>query len=170
MGIIVRSMLPSDYHGLSEAFRRQGRDLGTAALERWFVLARSGEVDLLVVEVASQPAGFARVGWFGAEQAEDLLPEVLDFVVFEPFIGCGVAQALASEAQRRILERTGGLEENALLAIYSQRPVRMQKASFVLDGLFINRQGRFIPSAQAKAEPHLVLSLSGHRLQSQTQP
>lgn len=166
MGIIVRSLLPSDLAILSEAFHSQGRDLPKPLLDRWFTLSRNGEVDLLLAELGSQPVGFARIGWFGLEQDDALLPEVLDFVVFDPCIGCGAAQALAAEAQRRILERTGELEENALLAIYSERPPRFPRASFVLDGLFINREGRFIPSRQAAGEPHRVISLNGRNVKA----
>jgi hypothetical protein len=160
MGIIVRSLLPSDLHPLSQAFQAQGRSLPQTLLENWFLLARNGELDLLLAEINAHPVGFARIGWFGME-ADDALPEVLDFIVFDPFIGCGAAQALAAEAQRRILERTGEIEENALLAIYSERPVRLPRANFVLDGLFINREGRFVPSRQAMGETHRVLCIRG---------
>lgn len=162
MGIIVRSMIQSDFMAISTAYRQQQTDISPTVFARYFEFIRGGEYDVLVAELTPHVAGFTRIAWYGASESEVIQPEILEFVIFDRYAGYGVAQALASEAQRRIMERTGDLQENVLLAIYNDQPHRMQHSNYVLDGLFVNRDGRFEKQQKdAKAEARKVLCITG---------
>ena len=162
MGIIVRSMVQSDFKAISTAYGLQQTEVHPAVYEKYFEFMRGGEYDVLVAETASQVAGYARIAWYGGRDTDVYMPEIVAFVVFDKFTGSGVAQAMASEAQRRIAERTGELEENVLLAIYCDRPLRLPRSSFVLDGLIVNRDGKFVKRGKEPAkEANLALCISG---------
>jgi hypothetical protein len=162
MGIIVRSMIQSDFIAISTAYRQQQTDVSPTVFAKYFEFIRGGEYDVLVAELTPYIAGFTRIAWYGTSESEIIQPEILEFVVFDRYAGYGVAQALASETQRRIMERTGDMEENVLLAIYSGQPRRMQHSNYVLDGLFVNREGKFEkPQKDAKTEARKVLCITG---------
>lgn len=144
MNIIVRNMIASDIGDLPVALARQGWALAPSLFERLYGRMARKLCDIIVAEVAGEPAGFTRLEW--VETGENCFrPEVCEFVVLERFAGTGVAESMNAEAERRVAFRTGETAENALMAVYGSPsidpPVR---SSYVLDGLYINHEGRFV--------------------------
>lgn len=152
MNIVVRGMIQSDIEDLSRAFAAQGWLLPASVFENCYRRMLQKYCDMLVAEVKGQPAGYLRLEWVDAGDALDhlLMPEIQEFVVLNRYAGTGVAESLHAEAERRVCYKTGEAPENALMAVYGDpppRPPRMR--SFVLDGLFVSGEGRFIRARTA---------------------
>ncbi len=147
MNIMVRNMIQSDIEDLSRAFASQGWLLPASVFENCYRRMLQKYCDMLVAEVKGQPAGYLRMEWVDAGETQDslLMPEIQEFVVLARYAGTGVAETLHAEAERRVCFKTGEAPENALMAVYGDpppRPPRMR--SYVLDGLFVSGEGRFI--------------------------
>lgn len=156
MNIVVRNMIQSDIEDLARAFAAQGWLMPSSVFENHYrrMLRRSS--DVLVAEVKGEPAGFVRIEWLdaGEEYGHALSPEIQEFIVLERFAGYGVADGMISEAERRVDARTGDAEGNALMAIYGEPPARPPfRCSYVLDGLLVGHDGRFIRAKGTAKEP-----------------
>ena len=147
MNIIVRGMIQSDVEDLSRAFAAQGWLMPSSVFENCYTGMLKRLNDMLVAEVAGQPAGFARIEWFdaGEETGHALAPEIQEFIVLNRFAGTGVAEAMVAEIERRIAEKTGDIMENVLMAVYGDPPARPPfRYSYVLDGLLVGNEGKLI--------------------------
>lgn len=163
MNIIVRNMIYSDIEDLSRAFASQGWLLPASVFENCYNRMLRRTCEMLVAEVKCQPAGYLRMEWVdtGAETDHALSPEIQEFVVLARYTGTGVAESLHAEAERRVAYKTGEAAENVLMAVYGNPPPRPPRIrSFVLDGLFVSGDGRFIRSRAAATASHgMVISM-----------
>ena len=169
MNIVVRNIIESDIEDLAKAFSAQGWPIPAAAFKQSYAGMLGRLSDVLVAEAGGQPAGYMRIEWLdaGEEAGHALSPEIQEFVVLGKFAGCGVADAMIAEAERRVAERTGELEENALMTVYGDPPPRAPfRCSYVLDGLLMGKGGTFIRARGAgKPEGGAVISIrKGNRL------
>lgn len=152
MNIIVRNMIHSDIEGLSRAFASQGWLLPASVFENCYNRMLRRCCDMLVAEVKGQPAGYLRMEWLEAVDGEDgvLTPEIQEFVILTRYAGFGVAESLNAEAERRVCYKTGESAEHALMAVYCDTPPRSPyRRTFVLDGLYVGGDGRFIRARKA---------------------
>jgi hypothetical protein len=163
MNIIVRNMIKSDIEDLSAAFAAQGWPIPSSVFEQSYAATLRRLSDVLVAEAGGQPAGYMRIEWFdaGEEASHALSPEIQEYVVLARFAGTGVADAMIAEAERRVAERTGEIEENALMSVYGGPPPRAPfRGSYVLDGLLMSSMGTFIRAKGAeKPEGGAVISI-----------
>jgi hypothetical protein len=167
MNIIVRNMIQSDIDGLSRAFAAQGWLLPASVFENCFNRMLHRHCDMIVAEAKGHPAGYLRLEWVDAEDEDGtaLMPEIQEFIVLGRFAGMGVAEALNAEAERRVSYKTGEAAENALMAVYGDPPPRPPyKRSFVLEGLYVGADGRFIRARSAtEAKGGMVISMRRQR-------
>jgi hypothetical protein len=163
MNIIVRNIIESDIEDLARVFSAQGWPIPSAVFKQSYAGMLGRLSDVLVAEAGGQPAGYMRIEWFdaGEEAGHALSPEIQEFVVLGKFAGYGVADAMIAEAERRVAERTGEIEENALMSVYGGPPPRAPfRGSYVLDGLLVGKGGTFIRSKGGeKAEGGAVISI-----------
>lgn len=146
MKIVVRNMVYADIDELQRAFAGQGWTMPRSTFEVYYNRMLRRYCDMLIAEARGRHAGFARLEWVDAGEAAGhaLMPEIQEFVVLGGFTGTGVAEAMSAELERRIAARAEGAE-NAMMAVYGDPPMRpAAKSSYVLDGLLINGEGKFV--------------------------
>lgn len=156
MNVIVRNMIQSDIEDLSRALAAQGWLMPSSVFERHYLGMLKRTCDVLVAEVRGEPAGFVRMVWMdaGEEYGYALSPEIREFIVLEKFAGTGIAEAMINEAERRVEQKTGEAGGLALMAVYGSPPVRPPfRTSYVLDGLLVGHDGRFIRAKKPGREP-----------------
>jgi hypothetical protein len=163
MNIIVRNMIQSDIEDLSRAFAAQGWLMPSSVFEHHYRKMLCRTSDMLVAEAMGEPAGFVRIEWLdaGGEYGYALSPEIKEFIVLEKFTGAGVAEAMIAEAERRVEQKTGEASGNALMAVYCVPHSRLPfRCSYVLDGLLMGHDGRFIRAKdQSRESGSAVISM-----------
>jgi hypothetical protein len=156
MNIIVRNMIYGDIEDLSKAFAGQGWVMSPSIFEHYYNRVQHRFSDMLIAEVKGKPAGYVRLEWVdaGEEAGHALMPEIQEFIVLGRFAASGVAEAMIAETERRVAAKTGDVMENALMAIYSDMPLHpMNSCSYVLDGLMVGGEGKFIRTNTTERKP-----------------
>lgn len=164
MNIVVRNMIYADIESLSQAFSSQGWILPLSVFEHYYTRVLQRFCDLLIAEVKGQPAGFVHLEWVdtGEETGHALIPEIQEFIVLGKFTATGVAEAMSAEVERRIASITGDISGNVLMAVYGTPPPRPHcKYNFVLDGLLVSHDGKFIRAKSTGAQQGgMVISMA----------
>lgn len=167
MNITVRNMIYGDIEDLSHAFAEQGWIMPAPIFEHCYSRMLRRYCDVLVAETRDGLAGFMRLEWVDAGESAGhaLMPEIQEFIVLGKYTGAGVADAICEEANRRIASKTGEIVENALMTVYGMLgggPDR--KRSYVLDGLLVSNDGKFVRSKGASAPGEgTVISIASAR-------
>ncbi len=99
MELVIRKMEKEDVLAIDEEFANQNWEKRTDILTNYFLEQKKGKRQVLVAEINSQVAGYLTIvpkaihGPF-----KDLLPEIVDFNVFERFQRMSIGQKLIKRA------------------------------------------------------------------------